>query len=144
MNKTLFSLAFLAASGGYVVYANHGLDGALPASMKPEETAAVVPVAPEQSTAKPAALKPAAATPATTAPPVVVPSVAPAAAPAPVFVAEAVPAPAATTPVVMPAMPPLPRPRPADAPTIQTAQATSAQTGGGQYRDGTYTGTDEN
>ena len=42
-------------------------------------------------------------------------------------------------------MPPLPRPRPADAPTVETAQAAAgAQASAGQYRDGTYTGTDEN
>ena len=133
MKKTLFSLAFLAASAGYVAHANHGLDGLLPGAAKPEETA-TAPLGPApKASASPALLEqvPAPASARLSAPIVAL-----------AMPAAPVPAPAPVAPV--PAMPPLPRPRPADAPTIETAQATTvAQANGGQYRDGTYTGTDE-
>ena len=46
MKKTVFSLAFLAASGGYVAYANHGLDGVLRQTKTSDDTATAAIVAP--------------------------------------------------------------------------------------------------
>jgi uncharacterized protein with FMN-binding domain len=141
MKKSLFSLAFLAASGGYVVFANHGFDGALPPVARPEE-AAIGP-ATDPSSMSPAVLQqPAPA--ATVKPSAAIVALAIPTAPTRVpVVVTPTPAPVVVAPT--PAVPPLPRPRPTNAPTIQPAQATTtAQLTTGQYRNGTYTGGDEN
>lgn len=158
MKKTLFSLAFVAASGVYVAAANHLLapaNGTAPAVAE-DAVAPIRPNAPQASTmplvmpSQPAApevpkyvahatkpTQPIAATPATVllaTPPTPAPS---AAKPAPQLLANAAPVP----------MPPLPRPRPTPPASVAVQPATSTDTaaaGSSGYRDGTYTGTDEN
>ena len=151
MNKTLFSLAFLAASGGYVAYTNHGLDGLLPGSARPDEREGGAIVAPAAKASNaPTVLDQAPKASVTIAPPVISHPTAPVFAQPAItkpktVVASATPINPAPAPVALSGMPPLPRPRPADAPTVETAQAAAgAQASAGQYRDGTYTGTDEN
>lgn len=155
MKKTLFSLAFVAASGVYVAAANHLLapaNGTAPAVAE-DAVAPIRPNAPQASTmplvmpSQPAApevpkyvahatkpTQPIAATPAT----VLLATPAPSAAkPAPQLLANAAPVP----------MPPLPRPRPTPPASVAVQPATSTDTaaaGSSGYRDGTYTGTDEN
>ena len=131
MKTALFSLAFVAASGAYVAAANHMLPLSLrddDAPMLATDTAA--PARPSKiATPAPSPVAPAAS---------VAPYVAPSSsssAPAPV-VAEVAPVP----------RPALPRPRPAPpALAIQSAAATdTAAAASAGYRDGTYTGSDEN
>ena len=155
MKKTLFSLAFVAASGVYVAAANHLLapaNGTAPAVAE-DAVAPIRPNAPQASTmplvmpSQPAApevpkyvahatkpTQPIAAMPAT----VLLATPAPSAAkPAPQLLANAAPVP----------MPPLPRPRPTPPASVAVQPATSTDTaaaGSSGYRDGTYTGTDEN
>ncbi len=123
MKTALFSLAFVAASGAYVAAANH----LLPLPLRDEDTPVLA------TDTVPAAPSPVA--PAASVAPLITPSIPSSSEPAPV-VAEAAPV----------ATPPLPRPRPTppalvvqNAATTDTAAA--ATTG---YRDGTYTGSDEN
>lgn len=142
MKKTLFSLAFVAASGAYVAAANHlfGLpDGAAP--MAATDTAlqspSEVPVAPAAS-AMPlvASPQPSSVEPAPRAAEII-----PA---APVSSSSVEPEPriAEIRPI---AMPPLPRPRPVPpATTVQSAASTVADNGNVGLKDGTYTGSSEN
>jgi len=146
LKKTLFSLAFVAASGVYVAAANHLF------TPPDEETAnaVAVPAAPvgTKPSVQPSRLvvaPAAAATPSdragtnSTLPPAEIVSapapvrpVKPAA--APVIVAEETPAPVVT--------PPLPRPRPTPpAKLVQTQVAANDSSG---LRNGTYTGPSEN
>ena len=150
MKKTLFSLAFVAASGIYIAAANH-LFGA-----PDEDTTAAVALPPPAVGTKPSvlpsrlAVAPAAAampsdqaemdsppTPARIVPaPAPVRPVKPAR--ATTIVAEASPVPV-SAPV---ATPPLPRPRPTQpARVVQTQVAASQSTG---LHNGTYTGASEN
>lgn len=153
MKKTIVSLAFLAASGGYVVYANHAFDSLPSGVAGPQETATAALVVPKlpspastvildeapQASLKALARKlpslPAATSPATVPAPVA----------SPVATVDPVPA-APPLPPVVPTVvaPPVPRHRPADVPVIETAQATTVATNGSQFSDGTYTGTNEN
>jgi len=155
VKKTLFSLAFVAASGAYVAAANHvlplpGDDGAI----LPKQAAANVDLSPVAPAASIQALVtsslPASSEPVPIigevesddpAPPVRTNVASPApssSSQAPTIVADATPSP-------LP-MPPLPRPRPTPpAVAIQPAAASDvAASSGGGYRDGTYTGNSEN
>ena len=155
MKKTLFSLAFVAASGAYVAAANHLLvptNGAAPA-VAGDAVAPMRPAAPQASTlplvmpSQPAAPEVPkyvahAAQPAQ-------PNAAP---PATVLLATPTPAPVKAAPQLLanvaPApTPPLPRPRPTPPASVAVQPATSTDTaaaGSSGYRDGTYTGSDEN
>jgi len=155
MKKALLSLAVLAASGTYIAAANHALP--IGHSQQPDKVDVAPAMAGDQkaptqsmlSTATTSKIPASAGTPAATAPTATV-------------VAATPPVIAPQPPVSMPpvnegddaetgsaaiaaASPPIPAPRPADAPrpTIQTAQANSSAVGG-QYRDGTYDGNDDN
>ena len=134
VKRTLFSLAFVAASGVYVATANHLLplpDEDSPALVK--QAAATLSSAPQATSVTPLL---ASSQPASSEVP---PIVAEADPPARIDVARPVAAP----PV---AKPPLPRPRPSPpAASVQPAASTAvaASTGSG-YRDGTYTGSSEN
>jgi uncharacterized protein with FMN-binding domain len=145
LKKTLFSLAFVAASGAYVAAANHLFTPpedetaavavpAVPAAPAPVLPSAQPSVAPAAAVARPS---PAPARPRLPSADLIsapAPTVAPTPAEAPVIVAEAQ---APTTPT-----PPLPRPRPTPpASVVQTQTADNATSG---YRDGTYTGPSEN
>ena len=124
MKTALFSLAFVAASGVYVAAANH----MLPISLHDGD-------APMLTTDSAAPASPSPVAPAASIGPLVDSSVSSSGEPAPV-VAEVAPAP----------MPPLPRPRPTPpAVAIQNAATTdTAAAASSGYRDGTYTGSDEN
>jgi len=146
LKKTLFSLAFVAASGVYVAAANH-LFGA-----SDDETAAAVALpaalAPSTSSVQPSRLvaAPAAATaPSDRAGTSSVPSGAGVvSAPAPVRIAKPATGPVIVAEAAPPALspPPLPRPRPTPpARVVRTQVAANGTTG---YRDGTYTGGSEN
>lgn len=158
MKKTLFSIAFIAASGTYVAAANHLF--ALPGNDVPVAAANAAMRAPAQERVAPAAsiVPPAGSPPQPTEPTVIVAEAAPAAptaqaaptAPAaqtaqaaktaPSSIASA-PLVAATTPIDLP---PLPRPRPTPpTPALQPATSTAAADNGG-LKDGTYTGSSEN
>lgn len=155
MKKTLFSLAFVAASGVYVAAANHLLapsNGAAPAVAE-DAVAPIRPTVPQASTMPLVMPSPPAATevpkyvaratqptrPIAVAPATVLlatPTQSPAK-PASQLLANAAPLP----------MPPLPRPRPATPAHAALQPATStdmAATGSSGYRDGTYAGGDEN
>jgi len=145
VKKTLFSLAFIAASGAYVAAANHLLplpDDEAPTLAKP----AVAPVDTAQALASSSAAPlPASSRPASSEPAPVIAEVAPIAQPQ--VTAPATPSrPLVVAETAVPAMPPLPRPRPTP-PVALVQQAAStdvaASTGSG-YRDGTYTGSSEN
>lgn len=153
MKKTLFSLAFVAASGAYVAAANHlfappGDNNPLAAtdaairmpSQEPAPAASITPLvaAPEPSHAESTTIAALAAPVVPTEPSSIEPapsSVAPSSIePAP-LVAEAAPV----------ALPPLPRPRPAPpAAALQSAASTTAATNNTGLKDGTYTGDSEN
>jgi len=155
VKKTLFSLAFVAASGVYVAAANHLLapaDGSAPA-LAENAVAPIRPSAPQASTmplvmpSQPAAIaipKPVAHATSPGQPLVPAPASAPAitassspAKPAAQLIANAAPV----------SLPPLPRPRPTPPATVAVQPATSTDTaaaGNSGYRDGTYTGSDEN
>lgn len=159
MKKTLFSAAFIAASGVYVAAANHLLPF-LPTDDVTLSQSAVSPAA--LSAATPAAL----ATPllSSSAPSASVTQLLASSAPADSATAESAPAPTiAEIAPVLPALvpiapsssqpqtiatavtaPPLPRPRPAAlAASVRPAAAATVATTSG-YRDGTYTGSSEN
>jgi len=170
VKKTLFSLAFIAASGAYVAAANHliGLPrdddaeaavarvsteasgplqpSALPVTPLPagKDTPTVVASARAARPVAEASLHaPAAAVPDSTRLPVQDPTrLAAADATRPAAPDSTRVAAVAPTPV-----PPLPRPRPTPPPSLAVETATTsnvaADTSGG-YRDGTYTGTSEN
>ncbi|MGN6156832.1 MAG: FMN-binding protein [Devosia sp.] len=156
MKKTLFSLAFVAASGVYVAAANHVFN--LPEEDGPTAAEAQLPgapasIAPSADTAAPALPSPKAATTAVSSAQVLAPSVlsAPApvtvpAPPAPVIVAQAsAPGALAAPKAPTPAMPPIPRPRPTPPAAIEPATtSTVAANSGTGYRDGSYTGSSEN
>ena len=152
MKKTLFSIAFIAASGTYVAAANHLF--ALPGDDVPVAAANAAMRAPAQERVAPAAsiVPPAGSPPQPTEPTVIVAEAAPAAPTAqaaqtaqaaktaPSSIASA-PLVAATTPIDLP---PLPRPRPTPpTPALQAATSTAAADNGG-LKDGTYTGSSEN
>lgn len=152
MKKTLFSIAFIAASGTYVAAANHLF--ALPGDDVPVAAANAAMRAPAQERVAPAAsiVPPAGSPPQPTEPTVIVAEAAPAAPTAqaaqtaqaakttPSSIASA-PLVAATTPIDLP---PLPRPRPTPpTPALQPATSTAAADNGG-LKDGTYTGSSEN
>ncbi len=151
MKKTLFSIAFLAASGAYVAAANHVFDHLPVPGARPEEAeldpavkspAPAMPGSPAQDAAKtPAATSSAVAASTEPRPELLAPARLPQSAPQTTVAAATPPTPATTA--KQPEIPPLPRPRPADAPSVQTAQAT-AGAGTSPYSDGVYTGTDEN
>lgn len=131
MKKTLFSLAFVAASGAYVATANHmfGPPGAVSPAVAMDTAVPVDTTAPVESLSS--STPPASAVPLVTSSAPVTPEV-------PKIVARAEPV----------APPPLPRPRPATPavpvtikPAASTDTAVAATSG---YRDGTYTGSDEN
>lgn len=140
VKKTLFSLAFVAASGVYVAAANHLIP-------VPDADAGLV-----KQTASPADLSPLA--PAASTTPLVASSQPPSSEIAPTvaeiapvqpsnLLSSAAPAPQAAAPTPMP---PLPRPRPTP-PVVSVRRAAStdvAQASGAGYRDGTYTGSSEN
>jgi uncharacterized protein with FMN-binding domain len=126
VRKTLFSIAFIAASGVYVAAADHLFDGHPTPGM---DVAAALPP-PGETPAPALASDPPAATLVPT--PLLAPQ--PSAEPPPRIVAEAAPP---------PALPPLPRPRPTPPAAIRAAAATTTAAATGGYRDGTYTGTDE-
>ena len=143
MKKTLFSLAFVAASGAYVAAANHLFalpDHDEPALAKQIAAPVAAPVAPAASIISLAASSELPSNP----PAPVVAEIAPVVRPTPVAVA---PTASAVTVAEAPPkpMPPLPRPRPNPPATVQAAASIdgAASTGGG-YRDGTYTGAIEN
>jgi uncharacterized protein with FMN-binding domain len=155
VKKTLFSLAFVAASGVYVAAANHLLVPANDASptLAEDAVAPIRPSAPQASTmplvlpSQPAAIEAPKSIaraadpgqPVLPAPPSA-PRITlsqPPAKPAAPLMANAAPVP----------LPPLPRPRPAPPAPVAVQPATStdvAAAGSSGYRDGTYTGTDEN
>jgi uncharacterized protein with FMN-binding domain len=152
VKKTLFSIAFIAASGTYVAAANHLF--ALPGDDVPVAAANAAMRAPAQERVAPAAsiVPPAGSPPQPTEPTVIVAEAAPAAPTAqaaqtaqaaktaPSSIASA-PLVAATTPIDLP---PLPRPRPTPpTPALQPATSTAAADNGG-LKDGTYTGSSEN
>lgn len=151
MKKTLFSLAFFAASGVYVAAANHLIR--LPEDDAPRLAAATAIPTPRSPAATAASATPLVAVPAPSsverAP--IVAETAPAAAPQPSVKPAPAPIVAEVAPVApiaraTPAAPPLPRPRPTPPPTtLQSAASTdTAAAGNGGYRDGTYTGSSEN
>jgi uncharacterized protein with FMN-binding domain len=146
LKKTLFSLAFIAASGVYVAAANHVLP--LPDEEGlAEQAAAPAKLTASAPTASAIALLPATEPASSAAAPIVAEAAPVIAAPAPAPT-PAVPAPRQPTVAeIAPApMPPLPRPRPTPpAAAIQEAASTdvAGATGSG-YRDGTYTGSNEN
>lgn len=131
MKTALFSLAFVAASGVYVAAANH----MLPLSMHDDDAPVLT-----TDTALPQLPSPVA--PAASVAPVTPPAPA-SSEPAPVVAEVAPAAPVAAAPVVAPS---LPRPRPSPpAIAIQNAAVTdTAAAANSGYRDGTYTGSDEN
>jgi uncharacterized protein with FMN-binding domain len=164
VNTTLFSLAFVAASGVYVAAANHVLslpgaeaatttaaafDGTAPASdvlsnagaatgfLTPE--AAPSPASSSRQPMPSALLSPPTITASRPAAPAVIVAQAPAATDEP---GSHIAPPAAAAP-----LPPLPRPRPATSgkhPGPSTTTTTVADNALSGYRDGTYTGTSEN
>ena len=124
MKKTLLSLAFVAASGVYVAAANHLF-------VPPDEASPAIAT----DTALPAP-PPSPITPSATTVPLVT-SLQPTPPEAPQVVAQAAPAPA----------PPLPRPRPTPPAPVAVRSAAATDTAAANasgYRDGTYTGGDEN
>lgn len=139
MKKILFSLGFVAASGIYVLAANHSADA--PTTID-KASALDTALAPALSTSG-ASLFP--LSNSTSRGPASVPPV----------VAEVAPP---TTPTRIPELPsapatasvptsPMPRPRPAAAPATTTQTATdteAATTAAAGYRDGTYAGSSEN
>jgi uncharacterized protein with FMN-binding domain len=139
MKKTLFSIAFLAASGSYVAFANHAFDA--PPSTQQTSGAPAVP---------PASVELAMPVPKVSSPPPLLdaPTLATSAPSSTTALSVASkPAAAAALAPAQQQMPPLPRPRPVvvPAPTIEPAQATAvAASSAGQYLDGTYAGTSEN
>ena len=141
MNKTLLSAAFLAASGGYVAYANHVLDALIAARPSDEATAAVMTKA--TTAPRPAAsAQPAAAVTSSSSFQPVASAPAPAASPA-----AAAPTPSRTFVAAAPPAPqPAPKPlsRPATIASVQQTQSVAAAASNSGYRDGSYTGTDEN
>ena len=139
MNKTFLSLAFLTASGVYVAYANHALDGLTAPEARAEEQS--------DSLTGAAELPSKAATVQSSAPAKPVQHL-----PQLVASAEASAPPAATlpklAPVIVSATPapqpiPMPLPRPTTA-SVQQTQSVAAATSPSGYRDGSYTCTDEN
>jgi uncharacterized protein with FMN-binding domain len=149
VKKTLFSLAFVAASGTYVATANHvftlpGEDGPAAEAQLPDASASLAPSAHSAAPTSPSAK--AAASPASSAQ-AVTPSLLTAPTPiavpaptAPVIVAQALAPAAPQSPV-----PPLPRPRPTPPAAVEPAKtSTVAASDGTGYRDGSYTGSSEN
>jgi uncharacterized protein with FMN-binding domain len=146
LKKTLFSLAFVAASGVYVAAANHLF------TPSDEETASAiaVPTAPvgTKTSIQPSRLIVAPAAAATPSDRAQMSSIPPStevvSAPAPVISPKPATAPvivAKATPSALPT-PPLPRPRPTPpARVVQTQVAANSPSG---FRDGTYTGASEN
>lgn len=139
MKKTLFSLAFIAASGVYVAAANHlfqtpATDGSAALA---EQTAAPADISSVEPAASPRS-------PLGEAAPIVA-EVAPASAPTPSEPRSTVGAPIVAEVAPSP-MPPLPRPRPTppSAAIHQAASTDVAASSAGGYRDGIYTGSSEN
>ena len=154
VKKTLFSLAFVAASGAYVAAVNHLLpirDEAAPSLLT--DTAAPVnlsPVAPAASTTQLVV----SSQPPSHDPVPTIATIAPVTAPRPTVPAPVAPASVPVVPVPAPVtapvrvataqetMPPLPRPRPALPASVQQTASSNVSTTG--YRDGAYTGSREN
>jgi uncharacterized protein with FMN-binding domain len=147
VKKTLFSLAFIAASGVYVAAANHQLglpsdeDTDLPVAKASVGEAplqpSALPIAPVVSSEEKTIV--AAAEPAQ--PPVPLAPRPDRLAPPPAARAKA------TVPTASASVPPLPRPRPTHPANVAVQAATTstvAASSTGGYRDGTYTGTSEN
>jgi uncharacterized protein with FMN-binding domain len=142
VKKTLFSLAFVAASGVYVAAASHLFS---PADDPPLATATDTAL----PATMPSPIKPAASTLPLVASSQLAPSEIPqitAEAKSPPAVAPVVESPRVVAQTA--SVPPLPRPRPTPPATvkIQPAASTATAAAGGTsgYADGTYTGGDEN
>jgi uncharacterized protein with FMN-binding domain len=144
VKKTLFSLAFVAASGAYVAAANHLFTppGEVPEAVATDTT--LPPTVPSPITP-----------PAVTVPLVASSQAAPPESPqiiaqaTPADAQPATPAPKPPTEIAEPMpVPPLPRPRPTPPATVQIQPAASTTTAAAGstsgYADGTYTGGDEN
>jgi uncharacterized protein with FMN-binding domain len=146
VKKTLFSLAFVAASGLYVAAANHLLG-------LPSDDDTAVPVA--KASVSQGSLQPSALPVAPVAPPLdttIVAATGPSRSstilsPRVDQVSPAPTAPVTAAPTASTSVPPLPRPRPVPPANVAVQAATTstvaANTTGG-YRDGTYTGSSEN
>ena len=137
MNKTFLSVVFLAASGIYVAFANHALDGLAALAGRPSdkgEAALAEAAEPQATSVVPATQTPIAPAAITLTAPATAPSSIAPPAPRPTIVA--------TAPLPQPMPMPLPRPEPsASVQQTQSAASPASTTG---YRDGSYTGTDEN
>jgi len=159
VKKTLFSLAFVAASGAYVVTAGHlfspandanvatATDTALPAAalLPKKPTASTLPlvassqfVAPEVPRITAQVVSP---QPAPLEIPQIIAQATPTQVPRPAPVLK--PPTTVTEATATPPMPPLPRPRPAVPAQVAIQPAALTDTTSG-YTDGTYTGGDEN
>ena len=131
MKKTLFSLAFVAASGVYVAAASHLFSPADDPAVTATDTA--LPIKPTASTL-----------PLVASSQLATPEVAPVT--SPLAVAPVVESPRVVAQVA-PFTPPLPRPRPTPPATVEVQPAASTDTAAAStsgYADGTYAGGDEN
>ncbi len=143
MKKTLFSLAFVAASGAYVAAANHLLP--LPAGEAPSLIRGTALPAVASSLAPPAGVTPLLAS----SQPAIGEAAPTVAEVAPVVTSSPTPTgPAPTEDRQPPAavVPPLPRPRPVPPASVQPAASSTdiAATSSSGYRDGSFTGSSEN